>query len=232
MIKAITFDLDDTIWPVAEAIELAEHQVYDYLHQHCPRLTAANSMDDLRLHREQIAGRHPEFSHDFTELRTRSLTELVARHGYSEHIADDAFDVFYQARNRVRYYDDVVPCLDALSSRFKLAAITNGNACLELTGLDAWFDHVTYARDVGFPKPHPAIFSVAIAKLGCLPEEILHVGDHPEHDVMGATQAGMKSVWLDRNGADRSDGIPHSIASLSLLESFIEGTHVKHGQIG
>lgn len=231
MIKAITFDLDDTLWPVADAIVLAEQQVYEFLRLHCPRLTAINSMDDLRLHREQIAERHPEYSHDFTELRTRSLTELVAQHGYAEQVAVEAFDVFFQARNRVCFYDDVIPCLETLSEQFTLAAITNGNACLELTGLDVWFDHVTYARDVGFPKPHPAIFSVAIGKLGYLPEEILHVGDHPEHDVAGARQSGMRSVWLDRNGDGTPGESDHRIESLSMLESYVGGTGVRTGLI-
>lgn len=223
MIKAITFDLDDTLWPIDCVIESAEKQLYDYLQEHCPRIAARLDPNQLREHREKTALLHPRYAHDFSALRTLSLQALMVDHDYPENLADDAFNHFQMHRNRINFYDDVTDSLECLATQYTLAGITNGNACPSQTGVNRWLQHITCAREVGYPKPHPAIFQVAIKKLQCRPDQVLHVGDHPEHDVSGADAVGMHSVWLDRSRTGQSTpGALASIFTLAELEPLLQ----------
>jgi putative hydrolase of the HAD superfamily len=56
------------------------------------------------------------------------------------------------------------------------------------------------AAEAGFAKPARPIFDKAIARSGYAPAEILHVGDHPETDIQGARNAGLRTAWINRNG--------------------------------
>ena len=58
-----------------------------------------------------------------------------------------------------------------------------------------------------FEKPDPRLFEVAIRLIGCAPSELLHVGDSPRNDVYGASLAGARSVWLNRDGRLNPDSV-------------------------
>jgi putative hydrolase of the HAD superfamily len=68
------------------------------------------------------------------------------------------------------------------------------------------FRHCLSARDCGVAKPAAAIFHDACARLGIAPENVLHVGDDPMLDVVGARAAGLRTAWLNRNGKTWPDG--------------------------
>ncbi len=98
------------------------------------------------------------------------------------------------------------PALAALSARLPIVSLSNGNADLERIGLRHHFRHCISAREVGYAKPHAAIFEAACAKLGVAAEHVLHVGDDPYLDVGGARDAGLRTAWLNRSGAAWSHG--------------------------
>jgi len=110
------------------------------------------------------------------------------------------FEVFAAARNAVELYPDALPALERLRAVLPVASLTNGNADLERIGLHLHFAHRICARDVGAAKPDARIFLAAAEKLGIAPENILHVGDDPEMDVVGAREAGMRTAWINRAG--------------------------------
>ena len=115
-------------------------------------------------------------------------------------MVDPAFAVFDAARNSVDFFPDALPALRQLSADFILVAVTNGNANLEMIGIGHLFSDVVTAVSAGSPKPERAIFDAAIRCTGVPAEQILHVGDHPELDVDGARNAGMRTAWINRNG--------------------------------
>ena len=199
-IRAITFDLDDTLWPIAPAMLLAEQHLHDWLQAHCPLSAAAFPIEAMRALRDRVAADHPHLAHDFSAQRRLSLRAALLPHGYEEAHVEQAFGAFYAGRNRVECYADSLPALERLAARFPLAAITNGNADLDAIGLSRYFRFSLRASDFGEAKPAPAIFHAACAKLGLSPSEVLHVGDDPALDVVGAHQAGLHSAWLNRNG--------------------------------
>ena len=155
--------------------------------------------------RENIVFEYPGKSHDFTFLRRAVLGRLGAAAGYGVEIVDRAMAVFNLARNDVEVFPEVRPALTALGEHYCVIAVTNGNASLDQIGIGDLFDHVISASGVGVAKPDRQIFDVAVEAGGADAHETLHVGDHPEVDVVGARNAGLQSVWVNRHGSDWPD---------------------------
>jgi FMN hydrolase / 5-amino-6-(5-phospho-D-ribitylamino)uracil phosphatase len=194
----LSFDLDDTLWPVGPVIAGAEITLLSWLKDRYPRTVSGHDIESMRALRAQVAGRFPQHAHDLTFLRHRALMDLFASAGHSESLADEALEVFLSARNRVEFYDDVRPALLRLKPRYPLFALSNGNADLERCGIaDLFAGHIT-ARTAGAAKPDARIFARLAELAGVEPKEVLHVGDEPLADIVGARQAGMQAVWLNR----------------------------------
>lgn len=217
MIRAITFDLDDTLWPVAPVIAAAEQAVHEWFLANAPAVAERFDVAALRALREQTGREHPELAHDLSGLRRLSLEKACQRCGVDESLAEAAFSAFFAARNRVQPYPDVGRCLSSLAHRHPLAALTNGNACLHLTGFEHYFRFSISAIEAGAAKPDPRMFLHAARRLELAPAEILHVGDDPERDVSGALAAGFHSVLLDRDGAHTGFSEAPVIRSLDEL---------------
>ena len=221
-IHAITLDLDDTLWEIGPVIRRAEAALQDWLTRNCPRITERYSGEALLELRLGVAARHPERSHDYRFLRKRVLAEAALAAGYSETLVEPAFDVFNRARNEVEFYPDAIPMLQALSSRYRLIAVTNGNACLDTIGIRAHFHDVVTAVDAGAAKPARSIFDEAVRRSGVERHSILHVGDHPENDVEGAMSAGLRAAWLNRNGVEWPAHLADPEAVLATLAELVD----------
>lgn len=198
--RVISLDLDDTLWPVGPVIAAAEDELLAWLAEHYPRVMQGHDLASLRSLRAEVASRHPGQRHDLTWLRRQALTEQFAAAGYGSPPVEEALEVFFRGRNRVALYDDVRPALERLRTKYRLFAVSNGNADLVRCGVaDLFAGHITAAA-AGAAKPDPRIFDLLLREAGVRPVEVLHIGDDPLADVVGATQAGMQSVWLNREG--------------------------------
>ena len=207
-ILAITFDLDDTLWAIDPVIKRAEQRMHAWLAEHYPRLPERYSVTALRTLRDDMLGLRPDLAHDLSALRLESLAMAAQHCGYGRDVAEGAFAVMLQARNEVELFADVLPVLTDLSGRLTLGGLTNGNADIALVGLDGLLRFCTTAREVGVAKPHPGIFEAASSAAGAPPNQVLHVGDDPQRDVHGARAAGMRTVWVNRNGQTWPGGPP------------------------
>jgi putative hydrolase of the HAD superfamily len=217
----LSFDLDDTLWPVEPVMAAAEHTMWSWLRERHPELMKNQSMETMRAVRAQINQRYPERIHDMTFMRRRTLREMFGDHSEAEALADQAFEVFYAARNRVTFYDDVEPALRRLKRRYRLFALSNGNADLQRTGLAELFDgHVT-AISAGAAKPDARIFAHLRELAGVDAPQILHVGDDPHADVVGATQAGMQAIWMNREAREWPPQFAPPARTISTLEEII-----------
>jgi putative hydrolase of the HAD superfamily len=200
--QVLSLDLDDTLWPVAPVIAQAERTLYAWLKQRYPAAVRDHDIDAMRALRARMADRYPAQSHDLSFLRHRALAEQFLATGHPESLADEALEVFFAARNQVEFYPDVLPALLRLRKRYRLFALSNGNADLDRCGLADYFDgHVT-ARAAGAAKPDARIFARLLEEAGVPAGEVLHVGDDPLADVVGAERAGMQSVWLNRDARE------------------------------
>jgi FMN hydrolase / 5-amino-6-(5-phospho-D-ribitylamino)uracil phosphatase len=214
----LSFDLDDTLWPVAPVIAAAENVLLAWLRSRYPGAVSGHDVESLRVLRAAVNERFPEHGHDLTFLRHRALKDLFGAAGHSEALADDALEVFLTERNRVSFYEDARPSLARLSAHYRLFALSNGNADLGRCGIaDLFAGHVT-ARAAGAAKPDARIFAYLIRMAGVEPQQVLHIGDDPLADVVGATRAGLQAVWLNRDAREwpkEFGAPPRTIASLA-----------------
>lgn len=207
-IRTITIDLDDTLWPIGPVIQRAETRLYGWLARHYPRITEMFSPESIRDVREAVVAEHGDHLHDLAFLRRTVLGRMSTAAGYGSTAVEDAFAIFNEERNNVDVFPDVRPALTRLGRSFALVALTNGNANLSKIGLRDMFDDVICAAATGVAKPGREIFDVAVRAGGASAHETVHVGDHPEHDVHGAHQAGLKAVWVNRKGDDWPADLP------------------------
>jgi putative hydrolase of the HAD superfamily len=225
-IRAITLDLDDTLWEIGPVIERAEATLWQWLHENYPRISERWKSQDIVALRMSIFEEFPHMVHDFRFIRKKSLERIALASGYSVDLVEPAFSVFDDARNDVELYPEVVEELAWLAERFVVIAITNGSANLHTIGIADWFDDIITAAEVGVAKPARRIFDVAIEKAGVSSQETLHVGDHAESDIQGARDAGMRTVWVNRNSQewpshlDAPDATVESISGVRELLQF------------
>lgn len=198
-LKLLSFDLDDTLWPCRPTILAAERTLYDWMGRRVPAITHACDMEVIREKRFDYLRQHPELAHDMSRLRVESLQALAQEFSLATDWVDEAFEVFFSARQKVTLYADVAPVLDRLKQDYRLVAVSNGNADIDLTGVGHWFEFAVNAAEVGVQKPHPRVFETVLERAGVSAVETLHIGDDPHHDIYGAVQAGIRSVWVNRS---------------------------------
>jgi FMN hydrolase / 5-amino-6-(5-phospho-D-ribitylamino)uracil phosphatase len=197
-IKVLTVDLDDTLWPCMPTIMHAENTSYAWLQQHRPKITQSYTIDGLRDKRKQLMSQRPELMNDLSEARRAHFRQLSDETGYDYQWIEEGFKVFHDARQKVTFYEDVLPALEKLKQKFTLVALTNGNAVIDKVGLGDYFELQISAADVSAAKPNPAMFIEAIKRIGVSAGGFLHIGDHANHDIYGARNAGIRSVWVNR----------------------------------
>jgi FMN hydrolase / 5-amino-6-(5-phospho-D-ribitylamino)uracil phosphatase len=196
--RALTLDLDDTLWPVWPAIERAERRVHAWLAEHAPRAAAKYDAIGLRRLRLELERTRPDLAHDLSGLRRESLRLALTDADEDGALAEPAFELFLEERHGVELFDDALPALERLAARYPIVALTNGNADLGRIGLGHLFVGKISARDVGAPKPDPRMFHEACKRLGLAPAEVLHVGDDVDRDVRAALGAGLGAAWVVR----------------------------------
>ena len=195
---AITLDLDDTLWPVGPTLVAAERVLSDWLVRHVPRTAAATDPERRAALRRAVLAEHPERAHDLGFVRHEVLRRAMAAAGDDPALAQPAFEVFLEARQSVWLYDDVLPVLERWAPRYRQVAVTNGNADIRRVGLDGLFAGAVSAHLVGCAKPDPRIFAEACRVAGAEPADVLHLGDDPLLDVIGARRAGLRAAWVRR----------------------------------
>lgn len=197
-IRAVLFDLDDTLWPIVPVIKRAEKLLYEWLKLHAPPVAQRVTIESMRERRQQLMATDPVYQLDLRLLRRAVLFEAFAETGLDVRLVDEAMDVFSTARNEVTPFDDVRPALERLQGRIILGSVSNGVADLRAIGMAHFFQVSVAAHHIGFAKPDAAIFHAACTALGVTPDEALYVGDDPLLDVEGAQKAGLRAAWINR----------------------------------
>jgi putative hydrolase of the HAD superfamily len=228
-VRGVLFDVDDTLVDHSGAQRTA---IVTYL------ASLGLDQDDAAVSRwreaeERHFSRHLTGELTFQEQRRARVREMLAADGGAE--LDDAtvdgwfagFTTHFEAAWTT--YDDVGAALAMVASReLAVGIVTNVDAKhqrrkLEIVGLGGCFDVVVGLDTLGFGKPDPRVFRHACELLGTQPCDTFFVGDRLDHDAVGARDAGLQAVWLDRSGsagADVPDGITR-VASLAELEAVL-----------
>jgi putative hydrolase of the HAD superfamily len=135
-----------------------------------------------------------------------------------------------ERRKRPIVYEETFEVLNKLKGNFQLLLLTNGSPELQqekLAGvpeLATYFEHIIISGAYGKGKPDTSIFNHALDLLSINSSESIMVGDKLTTDILGASRANIKSVWLNRHKATRSGDITpdYEISHLSELFKIIE----------
>ena len=136
---------------------------------------------------------------------TAHFGELLGRWGVSEPAAVNRIVDRYQSdRYRgLQLFEDALEGLQATGEHTQVAMITNGptdiqQPKIDLLGIESLFSFVLISESVGFWKPDPRIFELALHRADVPAHQAAYIGDSPEHDVAGAKAAGLTAIWMNR----------------------------------
>ena len=161
----------------------------------------------------------------FRDLHRNAFREMFTQFGLSGDLdasIDEAFDEYL----RVRAYPEVSSVLQQLEKEVALAIVSNMDTMLLLEALHnngLSFTFVITSEEEQRYKPAPSIFQRAIRYLGLPAENILHVGDSFEEDVVGASAVGMGSLLIQRSGRSK-DPVPKGtkvVRNLGEVRDFV-----------
>ncbi|PKH19595.1 flavin mononucleotide phosphatase [Enterobacterales bacterium CwR94] len=214
-IKAITFDLDDTLYDNYDVIRKTTQESHQFLQNYHPDLRDF-SLDAYQQLRDELVIAEPDIWHDVTEWRRRTVEKAMRDIGLDAEKAEkgsrEVMQVFAHWRSQITVPAENHVALAALAERWPLVAITNGNAEPHLFGIDHYFQFVLRAGPDGRAKPYQDMYCLAAQRLGISPAEMLHVGDDLTTDVAGSIRCGAQSCWINLRG----DNLMH-VADTRLL---------------
>lgn len=201
MIKAILFDVDDTLYDLSlpfketfweifpgESIDLegaflASRKYSDMIYDRS--LKGEISMEEMYIYRLGNAFRdYGKIIDGETALRFQSVYE--------------------KKQQAISMTEDMERLLEALAGKTTLGIITNGPSehqrdKIRALAVERWIpmERIWISGDLGVGKPEKGIFTAAQTKLGLKPEEICYVGDSYGHDMVGAGSVGWRTVWFN-----------------------------------
>lgn len=235
--RAITFDLDDTLLDgslFAKSTERTCRQLATVQPALvAERLVAANG-ETWRTYWPEVEDKWTLGVLDGRSVSLEAWRRTLHSCGCDDEalaqIALETHRIFW--RESYRLFDDVADLFSSLTqSGIPVALITNGATDsqrdkLRVLGIEHWFQAIIISGEVGLAKPNPAIFYLAIDRLGVEPESIWHVGDNLLTDVAGAKAAGIGAVWVNRRGLPFAGTGPQPDLDIRSLSALL-GSHDK-----
>ena len=209
MISTVLFDLDDTLFAHRKAVEdgVLAHLRATGIPGHSGSAARWTELEELHYSR-YLAGEL-----DYLGQRRARARDFLTDFGIvlvDDAAAEEWFEHYLHSyRAAWTLHEDALPALDALRS-YRLGIITNGvthfqQPKLDRLGLTPYFEHIVTSGDFGAVKPDPSIFLHACEVFGVEPADAAYVGDRLHTDAIGAANAGLAGIWLDRAGAAGDD---------------------------
>lgn len=203
--KAISFDLDDTLYSNFPVMMATDTKMVGYFAKHLP--SQPHRIYDYHfwfVYREQALDLNPELTHDVGELRLQSYYLGIQSLGFSSVIAmkmaKQALSYFVKQRSNFTVPQSVHDLLAKLKKHWLIIAISNGNVDTKAIGIHHYFDaiyHAGFYNGVNLKqKPDVDMFKRACQRFNLHPEQLLHVGDCGANDVSGAIRFGCQTAWV------------------------------------
>jgi putative hydrolase of the HAD superfamily len=232
-IRAVVWDIDDTLfdYTAADRAGMRRHLAAEGL------LERYESVERGLAHWREITdqqwARFSAGETDWVGQRRDRVRVFLGSLGRS--LTDAEADAWFD-RYRAHYeavwalFPDVLPVLDALAGTHRHAVLSNSSLLvqdrkLRVLGVHDRFEAILCAAELGVSKPAAEAFHAACDALGLPPHQVAYVGDHPEIDGRGASDAGLLSIWIDRDSAHTvtvaASGGPRRIASLAELPAIL-----------
>ncbi|MBD62590.1 MAG: HAD family hydrolase [Gammaproteobacteria bacterium] len=205
-IKLITFDLDDTFWDIKNTIIRAEKNSRKWVEKRIGEEIDWGTFEDFMKIRNTLIKNDSSLEYDLGLLRKKIIAHHTQKYFKNKKnlniFIDKAFEYFLKERHKITFYDDVLSVLEKLSCKYKLGVLTNGNADINKLKIGHMFDFSISSIDVKSNKPEQNHFLKAqeLSKVDF--ENILHVGDHPINDILGARNLGIEVMWFNLKKID------------------------------
>jgi putative hydrolase of the HAD superfamily len=206
VISVVLFDLDDTLFAHRRAVEdgvIAHLQNMGLAEGPSGNAAEAARWSELE---ELHYSRYLAGELDYLGQRRSRARDFLSPYGMTlegDAAAEEWFEEYLHAyRAAWALHADAVPALEGLGD-YRLGIITNGvthfqQPKLDALGLSPYFEHVITSGDFGAVKPDPSIFLHACAVFEVDPSQAAYVGDRLNTDAIGASQAGLLGIWLNR----------------------------------
>lgn len=140
----------------------------------------------------------------YAEILQSSLQETLKILGYS--CGGYVLEAFVDSLARWMPFPDANPALNRLAQQYRLAILSNIDRSLlgkSLRHLAVRFAALITAEDARAYKPNPEIFRYALKRLGCLPQEVVHVAFGADYDLQPASSLGIRVVYVNRKQQPR-----------------------------
>ncbi|EGR3300454.1 HAD family hydrolase [Vibrio parahaemolyticus] len=214
MLKAIFFDMDETLCGTSQADKAAGQKFAAWIQQTYPQVS-----DPQAFLQRYLQGVYKKLNAEFPQLVALLPNENAFRCGLIQTIlAENGIHIDAEQAQQAQHYFDsarmgaftffpgVKEMLTDLRKHYKLVVITNGpifsqHPKLKATQMDEWVDHIIVGGEEPEEKPAASIFQKALNLVDIKPEEALHIGDSLAADIAGANNIGILSVWVNATGA-------------------------------
>lgn len=192
-IKAVVFDLDDTLYPEIEYVKSGFYAVGKEIEKHFKISNADKVLFEY-------------FSQDSRDVYGRVLRDFGI--AFTQADIDRLVDIYRTHTPELTLPKETSDVLSKLGGSFKLGIITDGrpyqqHAKIEALGLKSLVDGIIITDELGgveFRKPNPAAFIKMCGLLNILPEEMIYVGDNPKKDFAIKKYLPIKTVHLISGG--------------------------------
>lgn len=213
MLKAIFFDMDETLCGTSQADKIAGQELAKWIKQNYPSINAPQAFVV-----RYLQGVYKKLNHEFPQLVSLLPDENAFRCGLIQTIlaeqnihinaeqAEQTQQFFNTARmNAFDFFPGVKDMLKKLRADYTLVVITNGpifsqHPKLKAVDMQDWVDHIIVGGEEHEEKPAASIFQKALRLANVTAEEAIHVGDSLPADIAGANQMGIVSVWINASG--------------------------------
>lgn len=233
-LRAILFDLDDTLFDHAHASQMAMRALHA---EHAAHLDFASFSAEHAGLLEHYHQRFLKGEYSLDEARAARMTALFGHFGLPID-ADKAWQVSMAYRDLHQSHRQLVAgagdLLEKLYCEYSLAIVTNNSSAeqrakLKHLGIAGHFKALAISEEVGATKPDARIYYAALDQLGCEPHEVVMVGDNLHADVQGAHDAGIAAIWFNRFGKTASDPV-EQVNALAPANDVLAAIHRAHQQ--
>jgi len=229
-IKAVLFDLDDTIFDHRKVQKLSLKELYRDYH-HVFSGIPFRDFYSAYIHNNEILWALIERGAiSKKQLRLRRISDFLREFNLDASFASEMTRHYLTIYSRFSFLiPGVKSTIRYLYKKYMLGIITNGffdiqSVKIDRLGFSHLFKSIVLSEDAGAMKPQPEIFRKAISELGCSAEECIFVGDSYDSDIIGARHTGMVPIWYNpagKNHPEDSSVSPFIISSMNELTGIL-----------
>lgn len=206
--KAIFFDWDHTLWDHdRNAREVLVDLIDEFNFFNNQKFDQNSIWNSFNLLNNQLWDDYQAKKISQLELRETRFKLFFSQMGFEGDPNKFSVEFLYRTPRKKHLLDGASEVIRDLAKKYPLFILTNGfddiqYVKVEASGLQHYFQEIITSQQVGTQKPDIKFFEYALKTANCMAHEAVMVGDHPIADILGAQNAGIRSIHLNQKGVD------------------------------